>query len=85
MSCVHAAKLSCHTCGVSLHSGGANQFLYTRQGRSPVIDGVDDTKELGTTRQAFALLGNASLLRLTQQNVHAATQAAQISLRLRCF
>ncbi|XP_070766850.1 unconventional myosin-Va isoform X2 [Enoplosus armatus] len=35
----------------------ANDFLYTRQGRSPVIDGVDDTKELCTTRNAFTLLG----------------------------
>lgn len=45
-----------------LHSGGADEFLYTRQGQSPVIDGVDDTKELGSTRQAFALLGNMRLL-----------------------
>lgn len=44
-----------------LYSGRANEFLYTRQGRSPVIDGVDDTKELSTTRQAFALLGNMRL------------------------
>ncbi|XP_061670517.1 unconventional myosin-Va isoform X6 [Syngnathoides biaculeatus] len=35
----------------------ANDFLYTRQGRSPIIDGVDDTKELCTTRNAFSLLG----------------------------
>ncbi|KAM3624690.1 uncharacterized protein V6R79_000223 [Siganus canaliculatus] len=35
----------------------ANDFLYTMQGRSPVIDGVDDTKELSTTRNAFTLLG----------------------------
>ncbi|XP_056879260.1 unconventional myosin-Va isoform X6 [Takifugu flavidus] len=41
----------------SLKLSGANEFLYTRQGRSPVIDGVDDTKELSNTRQAFALLG----------------------------
>uniref|UniRef100_A0A667WL96 Myosin VA n=1 Tax=Myripristis murdjan TaxID=586833 RepID=A0A667WL96_9TELE len=40
-----------------LPSGSANDFLYTRQGRSPVIDGVDDTKELCTTRNAFTLLG----------------------------
>lgn len=46
---------------VCLHSGSADEFLYTRQGRSPAIDGVDDTKELSTTRQAFALLGNMSL------------------------
>ncbi|XP_003969614.1 unconventional myosin-Va isoform X4 [Takifugu rubripes] len=41
----------------SLKLSGANEFLYTRQGRSPVIDGVDDTKELSNTRHAFALLG----------------------------
>ncbi|XP_034382197.1 unconventional myosin-Va [Cyclopterus lumpus] len=35
----------------------ANDFLYTRQGRSPVIVGVDDTMELSTTRKAFTLLG----------------------------
>lgn len=45
-----------------LHSGSANDFLYTRQGRSPVIDGVDDTKELCTTRNAFTLLGNLHAL-----------------------
>uniref|UniRef100_A0A673BPG9 Myosin VAa n=1 Tax=Sphaeramia orbicularis TaxID=375764 RepID=A0A673BPG9_9TELE len=41
----------------NLQLGSANDFLYTRQGRSPVIDGVDDTKELCTTRNAFSLLG----------------------------
>ncbi|XP_055088211.1 unconventional myosin-Va isoform X2 [Periophthalmus magnuspinnatus] len=40
-----------------LKLGHANDFLYTRQGRNPVIDGVDDTKELSTTRNAFTLLG----------------------------
>ncbi|KAM9366505.1 unconventional myosin-Va [Symphorus nematophorus] len=40
-----------------LKLSSANDFLYTRQGRSPVIDGVDDTKELCTTRNAFTLLG----------------------------
>uniref|UniRef100_H3CXZ8 Myosin VA n=1 Tax=Tetraodon nigroviridis TaxID=99883 RepID=H3CXZ8_TETNG len=40
-----------------LKLGSANEFLYTRQGGSPVIEGVDDTRELSTTRQAFALLG----------------------------
>ncbi|XP_060924298.1 unconventional myosin-Va [Limanda limanda] len=40
-----------------LRLSSANDFLYTRQGRSPVIDGVDDTKELSTTRHAFSLLG----------------------------
>ncbi|XP_034042743.1 unconventional myosin-Va isoform X1 [Thalassophryne amazonica] len=41
----------------ALKLSNANDFLYTRQGRSPVIDGVDDVKELGTTRHAFTLLG----------------------------
>ncbi|XP_037546731.1 unconventional myosin-Va [Nematolebias whitei] len=41
----------------TLRLTNANDFLYTRQGRSPVIDGVDDSKELCTTRHAFTLLG----------------------------
>ncbi|KAM4602413.1 unconventional myosin-Va [Polymixia lowei] len=41
----------------ALRLGDANDFLYTRQGRSPVIDGVDDTMEFSTTRHAFTLLG----------------------------
>ncbi|XP_051236547.1 unconventional myosin-Va isoform X3 [Dicentrarchus labrax] len=41
----------------NLKLSSANDFLYTRQGRSPVIGGVDDTKELSTTRNAFTLLG----------------------------
>ncbi|XP_061602373.1 unconventional myosin-Va isoform X2 [Cololabis saira] len=41
----------------NLRLSTANAFLYTRQGRSPVIAGVDDTKELGTTRHAFTMLG----------------------------
>ncbi|XP_028427053.1 unconventional myosin-Va isoform X7 [Perca flavescens] len=41
----------------TLKLSSANDFLYTRQGRSPVIHGVDDTKELSTTRNAFTLLG----------------------------
>ncbi|KAM3877480.1 unconventional myosin-Va isoform 3-T3 [Diretmus argenteus] len=40
-----------------LKLSSANDFLYTRQGRSPVIEGVDDTKEFSTTRHAFTLLG----------------------------
>ncbi|XP_026149215.1 unconventional myosin-Va isoform X5 [Mastacembelus armatus] len=40
-----------------LRLSSANDFLYTMQGRSPVIEGVDDTKELCTTRHAFTLLG----------------------------
>ncbi|XP_008403002.1 unconventional myosin-Va isoform X6 [Poecilia reticulata] len=41
----------------NLRLSTANDFLYTRQGRSPVIEGVDDAKELRTTRHAFTLLG----------------------------
>ncbi|XP_015253035.1 PREDICTED: unconventional myosin-Va-like isoform X4 [Cyprinodon variegatus] len=41
----------------NLRLSSANDFLYTRQGRSPVIEGVDDAKELCTTRHAFTLLG----------------------------
>uniref|UniRef100_A0A3Q2ZND0 Unconventional myosin-Va n=1 Tax=Hippocampus comes TaxID=109280 RepID=A0A3Q2ZND0_HIPCM len=41
----------------NLKLSNANDFLYTRQGCSPIIDGVDDTKELCTTRHAFSLLG----------------------------
>ncbi|KAM4596558.1 unconventional myosin-Va isoform 4-T4 [Fundulus diaphanus] len=41
----------------NLRLSSANDFLYTRQGRSPVIEGIDDAKELRTTRHAFTLLG----------------------------
>ncbi|XP_056428305.1 unconventional myosin-Va-like [Hyla sarda] len=41
----------------ALKLGNANSFHYTKQGRSPVIDGVDDAKELRNTRQACSLLG----------------------------
>ncbi|XP_073474828.1 unconventional myosin-Va isoform X2 [Aquarana catesbeiana] len=40
-----------------LKLGSANSFHYTKQGGSPVIDGVDDAKELRNTRRACALLG----------------------------
>ncbi|KAF7698761.1 hypothetical protein HF521_003503 [Silurus meridionalis] len=41
----------------SLNLSSANEFHYTKQGRNPVIDGVDDAKEMSTTRNAFTLLG----------------------------
>ncbi|KAL2088781.1 hypothetical protein ACEWY4_015680 [Coilia grayii] len=41
----------------TLKLGGANDFHYTKQGRNPVIDGIDDAKEMSNTRQAFTLLG----------------------------
>lgn len=47
----------CKRCVISL-TGNANYFHYTKQGGSPVIDGVDDAKEMVNTRQACTLLGN---------------------------
>ena len=41
----------------SLIAGDANNFHYTNQGGSPVIEGVDDAKEMAHTRQACTLLG----------------------------
>ncbi|XP_077104329.1 unconventional myosin-Va isoform X2 [Siphateles boraxobius] len=41
----------------ALKLGKADNFHYTKQGRNPVIDGIDDAKEMSTTRNAFALLG----------------------------
>ncbi|KAF7701918.1 hypothetical protein HF521_001201 [Silurus meridionalis] len=41
----------------ALQLGSATKFLYTNQGRSPVIDQVDDVQEMQVTRQAFSLLG----------------------------
>ncbi|XP_060780203.1 unconventional myosin-Va isoform X1 [Neoarius graeffei] len=41
----------------TLKLSSANEFHYTKQGRNPVIDGVDDAKEMSTTRNAFTLLG----------------------------
>uniref|UniRef100_A0A8D2B137 Unconventional myosin-Va n=1 Tax=Sciurus vulgaris TaxID=55149 RepID=A0A8D2B137_SCIVU len=40
-----------------LRLGNANSFHYTKQGGSPVIEGVDDAKEMVHTRQACTLLG----------------------------
>ncbi|XP_018521855.1 unconventional myosin-Va [Lates calcarifer] len=37
--------------------GCADDFHCTNQGQSPVIDGVDDAKEMCNTRKAFSLLG----------------------------
>ncbi|XP_049577986.1 unconventional myosin-Va isoform X1 [Syngnathus scovelli] len=41
----------------SFKLGDADDFHYTNQGHNPVIDGVDDVKDLGNTRRAFSLLG----------------------------
>ncbi|XP_048375618.1 unconventional myosin-Va isoform X2 [Sphaerodactylus townsendi] len=41
----------------TLRLGGANYFHYTKQGGSPVIDGIDDAKEMLNTRRACTLLG----------------------------
>ncbi|XP_036297566.1 unconventional myosin-Va isoform X11 [Pipistrellus kuhlii] len=40
-----------------LRLGNANHFHYTKQGGSPVIEGIDDAKEMAHTRQACTLLG----------------------------
>ncbi|XP_038155169.1 unconventional myosin-Va-like isoform X2 [Cyprinodon tularosa] len=37
--------------------GCAEDFCCTNQGQSPVIDGVDDAREMCSTRRAFSLLG----------------------------
>ncbi|XP_036399234.1 unconventional myosin-Va-like isoform X1 [Megalops cyprinoides] len=41
----------------ALHLGKAEGFRCTNQGLNTVIDGVDDAKEMSTTRNAFTLLG----------------------------
>ncbi|XP_029010006.1 unconventional myosin-Va-like isoform X2 [Betta splendens] len=41
----------------SFKLGCADDFHFTNQGQSPVIDGVNDAKELHKTRKAFSLLG----------------------------
>ncbi|XP_015274158.1 PREDICTED: unconventional myosin-Va [Gekko japonicus] len=41
----------------TLRLGNANYFHYTKQGGSPVIDGIDDAKEMTNTRRACTLLG----------------------------
>uniref|UniRef100_A0A4W5PGV8 Myosin VA n=1 Tax=Hucho hucho TaxID=62062 RepID=A0A4W5PGV8_9TELE len=41
----------------NLKLGSADDFHCTNQGRNPVIDGVDDAKEMCTTQHAFSLLG----------------------------
>uniref|UniRef100_A0A3P8W223 G protein subunit beta 5 n=1 Tax=Cynoglossus semilaevis TaxID=244447 RepID=A0A3P8W223_CYNSE len=37
--------------------GCADDFHYTSQGQNPVMDGVDDAREMCNTRKAFSLLG----------------------------
>ncbi|KAJ8343984.1 hypothetical protein SKAU_G00313130 [Synaphobranchus kaupii] len=41
----------------SLKLGSADDFHCTNQGQNPVIDGIEDAKEMSTTRNAFTLLG----------------------------
>ncbi|XP_066492632.1 unconventional myosin-Va [Tiliqua scincoides] len=41
----------------TLRLANANYFHYTKQGGSPVIDGIDDAKEMLNTRRACTLLG----------------------------
>ncbi|XP_026094178.1 unconventional myosin-Va-like isoform X1 [Carassius auratus] len=40
-----------------LKLGSTDDFPYTNQGRSPIIEGVNDLKEMEATRKAFSLLG----------------------------
>uniref|UniRef100_A0A673JZA9 Unconventional myosin-Va-like n=1 Tax=Sinocyclocheilus rhinocerous TaxID=307959 RepID=A0A673JZA9_9TELE len=44
-----------------LKLGSADDFPYTKQGRSPIIEGVNDLNEMEATRKAFSLLGINSL------------------------
>ena len=44
-----------------MFKGCADDFHCTYQGQSPVIDGVDDAKEMNDTRKAFSLLGKWKL------------------------
>ncbi|KAG7333549.1 hypothetical protein KOW79_003684 [Hemibagrus wyckioides] len=41
----------------TLKLSNATEFQYTKQGRNPVIEGVDDAREMSITRNAFTLLG----------------------------
>ncbi|XP_039195525.1 unconventional myosin-Va isoform X1 [Crotalus tigris] len=41
----------------ALRLGNADYFHYTKQGGSPIIDGIDDAKEMLNTRRACTLLG----------------------------
>uniref|UniRef100_A0AAR2J185 Myosin VAb n=1 Tax=Pygocentrus nattereri TaxID=42514 RepID=A0AAR2J185_PYGNA len=41
----------------ALQLGSTDEFHYTNQGTSPIIDEVDDAQEMQTTRRAFSLLG----------------------------
>uniref|UniRef100_A0A3P8W035 G protein subunit beta 5 n=1 Tax=Cynoglossus semilaevis TaxID=244447 RepID=A0A3P8W035_CYNSE len=41
--------------------GCADDFHYTSQGQNPVMDGVDDAREMCNTRKAFSLLGKYGL------------------------
>uniref|UniRef100_A0A670K2J4 Unconventional myosin-Va n=1 Tax=Podarcis muralis TaxID=64176 RepID=A0A670K2J4_PODMU len=43
----------------TLRLGNASYFHYTKQGGSPVIDGIDDAKEMMNTRRACTLLGKS--------------------------
>ena len=42
---------------VLMFEGCADDFHFTNQGHSPVIERVDDAKEMHSTRRAFSLLG----------------------------
>uniref|UniRef100_A0A8D0GH48 Unconventional myosin-Va n=1 Tax=Sphenodon punctatus TaxID=8508 RepID=A0A8D0GH48_SPHPU len=48
----------------TLRLGNANYFHYTKQGGSPIIDGIDDAKEMVNTRQACTLLGISDIYQM---------------------
>ena len=44
-----------------MFEGCSEDFHCTNQGQSPVIDGVDDAKEMVNTRRAFSILGECQV------------------------
>ncbi|XP_075431820.1 unconventional myosin-Va isoform X2 [Ascaphus truei] len=56
----------------TLRLGNADYFHYTNQGGNPVIDGVDDGKEMKNTRRACTLLGIGDLYQMGMFRILAA-------------
>lgn len=48
-----------------MFEGCTDDFHYANQGQSPVIDGVDDAKDMCNTRRAFSLLGECFMLHVS--------------------
>lgn len=44
-----------------MFEGCTDDFHCTNQGQSPVIEGVDDAKDMCNTRRAFSLLGECCM------------------------